>query len=29
VEWAVEVQNQEGKVVAAYTILTLVARKPS
>jgi oxepin-CoA hydrolase/3-oxo-5,6-dehydrosuberyl-CoA semialdehyde dehydrogenase len=25
----VEVQNQEGKVVAAYTILTLVARKPS
>jgi len=28
VEWAVEVTNQEGKVVAAYTILTLVARKP-
>ncbi len=28
VEWAVEVQNQDGKVVAAYTILTLVARRP-
>ncbi|RTI30351.1 phenylacetic acid degradation bifunctional protein PaaZ [Thermus scotoductus] len=29
VEWAVEVVNQEGKTVAAYTILTLVARKPT
>ncbi|WP_243030465.1 phenylacetic acid degradation bifunctional protein PaaZ [Thermus altitudinis] len=29
VEWAVGVVNQEGKTVAAYTILTLVARKPS
>ncbi|GAB6941137.1 phenylacetic acid degradation bifunctional protein PaaZ [Thermus brockianus] len=28
VEWAVEVVNQEGKTVASYTLLTLVARKP-
>ncbi|WP_341474594.1 phenylacetic acid degradation bifunctional protein PaaZ [Thermus albus] len=28
VEWAVEVQNQDGKQVATYTLLTLVARKP-
>lgn len=27
VEWAVEVLNQEGKTVASYTVLTLVARK--
>ncbi|AEV16268.1 Phenylacetic acid degradation protein PaaZ [Thermus sp. CCB_US3_UF1] len=27
VEWAVEVVNQEGKTVAAYTVLTLVARQ--
>ncbi len=28
VAWDVEVTNQEGKAVARYTILTLVARKP-
>lgn len=28
VEWAVEVVNQEGKTVASYTVLTLVARRP-
>ncbi len=27
VEWAVEVTNQEGKAVAGYTLLTLVARR--
>jgi oxepin-CoA hydrolase/3-oxo-5,6-dehydrosuberyl-CoA semialdehyde dehydrogenase len=27
VEWAAEVRNQEGKTVASYTLLTLVARR--
>jgi len=29
VTWAVEITNQEGKTVALYDILTLVARKSS